>query len=529
MKTLCGWSSRRFAAVSVMLAISVLVAMLPVGVATAAGNLAHGTVTDADTALPISGAKVGAYCEDPWGWIGEVYSGANGSYGPLYSPEGAGTYEVGAFAHGYLDSWVMPTWDGVTLLTLDFALTPAEMISSGTITDADTGLPIAGATVYGAHNGTSLAGRSTSDSDGDYTLYDSYPEGAGPYTLSVHVSHYAIEGTDVTWDGTTAQDVDFAMDWMPSTAVPIEGTDRILTAIEASQDGFGTSQYVVIATGFNWPDALGGSALAGAYNAPILLTRQDVLPSAVASEITRLGATNAIVLGSTKAVSANVYNQLDALPGVSVERIAGDDRYETANEVAERTISVMESGFGYDGVAFVATGANFPDALGASPLAASQGWPIYLANPAAGSNAGLAATMNTAGVDEAIVLGGSNVVAASVETALDSALDLGASRIAGSNRYETAIKIAEEGIDRCWLHWDQVGIATGQNFPDALAGGVLQARYGSVLLLTPGTALNDGVRARLEANRKSIFEVHFMGGTPAISTPVRQQVMNALN
>lgn len=527
MKWLHAGFGRRFVVWTVIMALCVWAA-LPSLVATGAGNLAHGTVTDADTALPIPGAMVGAYGNNPWEWIGEVSADVNGIY-TLYSPQGAGDYEVVGTAEGYVNNWQYPTWDGVSLLTLDFALTPAETISSGTITDAGTGMPIAGADVYGLHNGTSLGGSATSGSNGGYVLYDSYPEGAGPYTISARAQHYANEDVNVTWDGSSPSDTDFEMTWTPCTSVPIQGADRITTAVAASQDAFDSSEYVVIATGFNWPDALGGSALAGVYDAPILLTRQDVLPAAVALEITRLGATDVIVLGSTAAVSANVYDQLDALPGVSVERIAGATRYETANQVAARTISVMESQGGFGGVAFVATGANFPDALGASPIAAYQGWPIYLANPAAGNNAGLAAAINAAGVDEAIVLGGTNVVAASVEAALDAALKTGASRVAGGTRYETAIMTAELGISRCGLQWDGVGIATGQNFPDALAGGVLQAQYGSVLLLTPGTALNDGVRAHLEANRTSIFEVHFLGGTAACSTAVRQQVMNAIN
>jgi len=511
-----------------MLALSILVAMQPAGVATGAGNLAHGTVTDAVSHLPISGATVGAYCEDPWTWIGDVTTAANGTYGPLYSTEGAGMYEVGATAQGYLDSWQFPTWDGVTLLTLDFALSPAETISSGTVTDADTGLPIAGATVWALKNGTSTAGSSSTDSNGHYVVYDSYPEGAGAYTIQSSATHYGASQEATTWDGSTPVTIDLELEWTPTTSVEIEGATRIGTAIAASKDAFFSSEYVVIATGFNWPDALGGSGLAGAYGAPILLTRQDTLPPEVAAEITRLGADDVIVLGGTSAVSANVYNQLDALAGVSVERIAGNNRYETANKVAARTIAVMDGLGWYDGHAFVATGANFPDALGASPLAAWEGWPIYLANPAWGSNAAMVATMDAAGVNEAIVLGGTNVVSPAVESALDAALTSGAERIAGANRYETALRVAEMSV-ASGLSWDYAAIATGQNFPDALAGGVLQAKYGSVLLLTPGTKLDAGVKTRLTTSRISIHEIHFLGSDAAISPAVRQEVMDALN
>ncbi|HZL05461.1 MAG TPA: cell wall-binding repeat-containing protein, partial [Coriobacteriia bacterium] len=274
--------------------------------------------------------------------------------------------------------------------------------------------------------------------------------------------------------------------------VPIEGPNRYATAIAASTKAFPSgSEYVIIATGMNWPDALGGSALAGALDAPILLTRQDILPAEVRSEIVRLGATKAIILGGTPAVSAAVAGQIDGIAGVSVERISGPNRYDTANAVAARTIAVMRAGSGYDGTAFIATGANFPDALGASPLAAAAGWPIYLANPNQDNNAGLVAVMKAAGVTDAILLGGANVVADSIRIALGTAYE---TRLSGANRYDTAIAVATYGVANAGLSWNRLAIATGQNFPDALAGGVLQGKSGSVLLLTPTASLNDGVR-----------------------------------
>ena len=307
------------------------------------------------------------------------------------------------------------------------------------------------------------------------------------------------------------------------TVLPIEGPNRFATAIAASVKAFTSSEYVIIATGMNWPDALGGSALAGALDAPILLTRQDVLPQEVRDEIVRLGATKAIVLGGTPAVSDAVFNQIDAIAGVSVERISGPNRYDTANAVAARTIQVM--GDAWDGTAFIATGLNFPDALGASPLAAAKGWPIYLANPALGSNAALVALMKTAGVSDAILLGGANVVADSIATELGATFE---TRLSGPNRYDTALAVATYGVANAGLSWNRLAIATGENFPDALAGGVLQGLDGSVLLLTPTNSLHANVAAKLTANKASITEVRFLGSTAAVSAAVRTAALNAL-
>jgi hypothetical protein len=307
--------------------------------------------------------------------------------------------------------------------------------------------------------------------------------------------------------------------------VAVAGVSRIGTAIEASKLAFPEgATYVVIATAYNWPDALGGSALAGALNAPILLTPAGSLPAEVAAEITRLDAEYAVILGGTGAVSDGVETSLEALLGdENVDRIGGLSRYDTAKLIAQATIDVL--GEGYDGTAFIATGANFPDALGASPLAAANGWPIYLANPTQGNNAALVAIMEDDGVTDAILLGGTGVVADSIRLALGDTYE---TRLAGLDRYATAVAVATYGVSDAGLYWDKLAIATGENFPDALAGGVLQANSGSVMLLTHTAYLDTVVAAKLTSEASSIFEVRFLGGTGAVSTAVRASVTNIL-
>ncbi|MBN2839882.1 MAG: cell wall-binding repeat-containing protein [Coriobacteriia bacterium] len=312
------------------------------------------------------------------------------------------------------------------------------------------------------------------------------------------------------------------------TVTQIAGTDRITTAIEASKKAFPSgASTVVIATAFNWPDALGGSALAGAMRGPILLVAPNSLSPAVAAEIDRLNATKVIILGGTGAVSNDVHAALDALSGVSVERIAGANRYETSEKIAARTIAEMKARSTYSGRAFVSTGQNFPDALGASPLAAAKGWPIYLIDPAAGDNSALATRMKSAGVTNAVVLGGTAAVSTAVESRMRTTLGA-ASRIAGDNRYQTAVNVASYGVSTAGLSWNRVGVATGQDFPDALAGGVLQGVSGSVMVLTPSTSLDANVRTVLVANKAAIAEVRYLGGTGVVTTAVRTDVEQAL-
>lgn len=313
------------------------------------------------------------------------------------------------------------------------------------------------------------------------------------------------------------------------TVTPVAGAGRVETAIEASKLGFadGSSEYVVIATARSFPDALGGSALAGALDAPILLTEPATLSAAVSAEIARLGVTKVIVLGGTGAVSASVFDALDALPGVTAERISGANRYATAEAIAERTISEM--GAAWDGTAFVATGESFPDALGASPIAAAKGWPIYLVHPNPANHDALVATMDGDGVASALILGGTGPVPASFETKLDAAFGgLAVDRLAGSNRYTTAVTVATFGVEQAGLSWDAVAIATGEDFPDALSGGALQGASGSVMLLAYPGYLHTEVGSVLTANKAIISEVRFLGGTGAVPQTIRDAVVLAL-
>lgn len=309
----------------------------------------------------------------------------------------------------------------------------------------------------------------------------------------------------------------------PSAEVEVAGTNRYLTAIEASLKAYPDgARTVVLATGENWPDALGGAALAGAAQGPLLLTPSTVLLPEVAAEIARLKAEHVYILGGTGALSDDVFDQaMDAMVTLSTSgaRLGGANRYETANKIAEEVVWIENARGGYDGTAFVCTGADFPDALAAAPIAAANGWPIYLTRPDS-----LTPSTKTAmvanGATHGYIVGGTGAVAAAVETELDATF-IEFTRHGGANRYATAAKLAEEAFDGMGMLWSRPALAVGADFPDALAGGVLQGSDYSVLLLTNGTTLSSEAAAALTANRDMIYEIRYLGGTGVLTPPVR--------
>lgn len=315
----------------------------------------------------------------------------------------------------------------------------------------------------------------------------------------------------------SSQDFAFEITKGDASFSQIAGADRYATAIEASKKAFPNgAETVVLATGTNWPDALGGSALAGASNGPLLLTPPTTLPANVKAEIERLGAKHVYILGGTGAVSAAVESALgDLVDSAHVTRLAGVDRYTTASAVASEVISIL--GDEYDGTAFVATGANYPDALAASPVAAAKRWPLLLASPSG-------SLFVPKAVSSAVVLGGTGAVSTGVEAALEARLGAGnVVRKGGANRYATATIVAGYGVAN-GLYLDNSGMATGEAFPDALSGGAMLGAMRSVLLLTPPSTLAPDASQLLEANVDMIDSMYFIGGTGAVPDAVRNQV-----
>lgn len=500
--------------------------------------IASGSVVATVTGEPLADVMVDAERYDAvagyYDWAGTGYSDATGAYEVRDEFDmGAGTYQLRASLSGYAQELATGSWNGSDALSVDFVLEPAKAIATGTVTDASSGAPIEGAGIDASRLDPvegyyQYAGTSFTDADGAYTVRDEATLGAGEYEFLAQASGYAGVTAAEHWDGTAVLSLDFELS-AEAVAVPVQGATRIETAVAASKLAFpvdGSCTTAIVASGRNFPDALGGAGLAGAYWAPVLLTEPTTLPSQVADEIERLGVSEVIVVGGTSAVGANVKDAIDRLPGVSTTRIFGVNRYETAADVAAAVVSEM--GPAYSGHVLIATGRNFPDALAGAPLAASMGVPILLVEQGSIPAATVEA-LEAISPDTAIVLGGTGAVSAGVETQLRDLLGPGVvQRVQGADRYATAANIAQWGVDKYGLSWDGVAFATGTNFPDALAGGATQGLTNSVVLLTRPTTLEAAPRTKVEDNALEILEVRFFGGLGAIAQSARSAVMNAI-
>ena len=283
---------------------------------------------------------------------------------------------------------------------------------------------------------------------------------------------------------------------------------------------------VWVATGANFPDALAAGAAAGVAVAPLLLVRQNSIPTAVKNQLedfATAGASRFYVVGGADVVSTGVENTLKALPGApDVVRLSGTTRYGTAAKVYE------EEACGFE--VLLATGTNFPDAIAGGALAGSfnsvfptflGAGAILLANSSGVPQETINA-MNNCSTDSVTFLGGTDVLPASLQTQIDNEVPTVTNfkRLEGVNRFETAVEIAKEFT---LADVDKVYLAVGDNFPDALAGGPAAARdpfyYGSPILLSKKNCLPASVSTYINSLNGGAgpTDIVMLGGTDVLS------------
>lgn len=314
------------------------------------------------------------------------------------------------------------------------------------------------------------------------------------------------------------------------TTVRLAGATRYSTAA-AIANKVGCSNDIILASGENQPDALAAAALARAVQAPILLTPSTSLSPDASAEIgicASAAAQTVHILGGESAVSAAVASAVDALPNVTVNRISGPNRYETAVEIANTVGAGAIGQFLGKRTAILASGTSFADALAAGPISyrgvvggtAAGPHPILLTTADALPPVTDAA-LTSLGVTQVVIAGGPAVVSDAVETAIE-AKGITVIRVAGANRYATAaalatVAVTPAGSGGFGFDGKNVGLANGTaafgGF-DALAAAPYLGKNAAPLLGTGSLPAESA--AFLTANNTTITKLHVFGGTTAV-------------
>ena len=208
-------------------------------------------------------------------------------------------------------------------------------------------------------------------------------------------------------------------------------------------------------------------------------------------------------------------------------RIGGVDRYATAGQLF--TLGGFTGGF--NKVAVIASGANYPDALSANYLAAGlnggSGTRVLLTDPNLLPQADQAQALITGSIATVYIVGGTAAVSTNVANAI-SAMHVGNNnanafinviRVAGADRYATNNQVdlfnGASSVNTAF-------VAVGSNFADALAVAPVVVTKKVPLVLTDGTTLSASASSTLV--NLGIKNVIIAGGTAAVSAAVEASI-----
>jgi putative cell wall-binding protein/lysophospholipase L1-like esterase len=409
----------------------------------------------------------------------------------------------------------------------------------GIITDASTGQPIAGAkvTLYYANSERNKSNGKTPDTvvalpgiDGFKPNNNQNPQtsdakGAYGFMVFPDTDYYLVAVQD-GYETYTSPTISVGQDivhWDFKMSTPITGVNRLAgqsqvdTALAIAKASYtGTLSNVVLATADNYPDALAGSVLAYKLKAPILLVGnseadQEKVLDYMKANLAPSGTV--YILGGTAVVGADMEAKVNAEGFSTITRLGGTDRYETSAEIAAQL--KVQSGTPL----VLAYGDNYPDALSISSIAAENQYPILLVQKDGISDAvkNEIAALNPSKV---YIIGGEGVISSAVECQVEEITSLDKTnviRIAGQDRYDTSLAVAQYFN----LAGQSVCIATGNNFPDALAGSVYAANHNTSIILADGS-LSDQVVNYLKGRK--LTGATIFGGEAVVSKGIEQQL-----
>jgi putative cell wall-binding protein len=214
------------------------------------------------------------------------------------------------------------------------------------------------------------------------------------------------------------------------------------------------------------------------------------------------GASSAAAVTTSGAQEATA-----AAAAVSVDRLSGSDRYATSAAISAASFPAGVA------VAYIATGANFPDALAGAAVAGRDRAPLLTVRPTAIPSA-VATELRRLAPKRIVVLGGTGAVSDAVLTALRGYTTGAVSRVSGADRYAVAAALSRTSYSSGAAN---VYVATGTAFADALSGAAAAGAKGSPLLLVNSSVPSS---TRTELQRLKPAKITVLGGTGAVPDSV---------
>ena len=291
----------------------------------------------------------------------------------------------------------------------------------------------------------------------------------------------------------------------------LSGNDRYDTSSQIAKQGWSNgSDSCILVYGGNYPDALSATPLAKKLNAPILLTENTSLTPITKQTIVDLNVKNVTIIGGTGVLSSAIDTELQSM-NINVTRIFGQTQYDTAIEIAKQFPSPNEL--------IVCTGEEFSDSLSISPVASIKQIPIILV-PSDNMPSSVKNYINTnsANITKSYIIGNTDIINDNVANQFPNV-----EKISGATKYDRNIAINQKFNNQ--FNSNNICLATGEQFPDALSGSSYASKISSPIILV-NNATPNGTKNYYQQRLTNTDNVIVFGGTAVVPDSVIQGLGN---
>lgn len=196
--------------------------------------------------------------------------------------------------------------------------------------------------------------------------------------------------------------------------------------------------------------------------------------------------------------------------------LGGSNRYETNYLLNKQQMKTGKP-------VFVVTGSNYPDALSIGPVAGMLQGSVVLTRTSSVSQ-NMLSLLKERKPSAVYIIGGEGVVSENVVAQLKAATGKTPKRVGGADRYETSALVLKEFFSP--RSFASAFVASGEDYPDALAAAAAGGALGRPVLLVKGTSSSGKISSEAVKvlNSKGAKSVVLVGGTGVIDATVENNI-----
>lgn len=283
----------------------------------------------------------------------------------------------------------------------------------------------------------------------------------------------------------------------------LAGETRFETATAISKEGWKDgADKVILVNGYSMIDGIAATPLASLYDCPILLTNRNDVPKSTMDEIKRLNPSEVVLIGTDDVTGNNLINILKgSISNLSVNRIGGIDRYETALLIAKE-ISKYKP---IENI-YVAKGFKEADALSVASHAGEEVQPIILTDTYKMEDE-VYNWIKSKGIKNAYFIGDEEVVGDNIIEKVNgiTSNDVKGNRLGGIDRQETNAKVIEKFYNES--SYNALFVSKSDPLVDALTAGPLAAKLKSPIVMVGNEVSNYQQRVLSQKSTNLIYKI----------------------